>query len=327
MTLTVELVSFVVFCKTVLSLDNYRCKKWIESREHHQNVCRFLLDCRLIYKRQNFNPMLSSDHGKVSPKDSLPCWMTRNEFLLRLLYRLVLVSLVRNLQLGVTCLSLWGSNKMLLALDFEQNALCRLNTNKTGVNSIVVFLLFLYFYQVPFVMFFSWCSLKYTLRKIVKLYQKCTSVSNRGKAGKEEGSEKILLMAVSLKMGTVVEVKKVARGIQMGDIWLRMPQYLFWFQKKKVIQHHLRFLFENVYIFKLTLTISEFESDDEWAFFPGKQPVSKLLQLERDPGARDTTHQTPSPWTRQLSRPTQPQPRQHRHHGTRWEPTLTHYLA
>ena len=60
--------------------------------------------------------------------------MTRNEFLLRLLYRLVLVSLVRNLQLGVTCLSLWGSNKMLLALDFEQNAFCRLNTNKTGVN-------------------------------------------------------------------------------------------------------------------------------------------------------------------------------------------------
>ena len=159
---------------------------------------------------------------------------------------------------------------------------------------------------------------------LLKMY---TSVSNRVKAGKEEGSEKIFLMAVSLKMGTIVEVKKVARGIQMGDIWLRMPQYLFWFQKKKVVQHHLRFLFENVHIFQLTLTISEFESDDEWAFFPGKQPVSKLLQLERDPGARDTTHQTPSPWTRQLSRPTQPQPRQHRHHGTRWEPTLTHYLA
>ena len=42
-------------------------------------------------------------------------------------------------------------------------------------------------------------------------------VSNWVKAGKEEGSEKIFLMAVSLKIGTIAEVKKVARGIQMGD--------------------------------------------------------------------------------------------------------------
>ena len=140
------------------------------------------------------------------------------------------------------------------------------------------------------------------------------NVSNWVKAWKEEGSEKIFLMAVSWKIGTIAEVKKVARGIQMGD-----------FRKK--VDQHLRFLFENVYIFQLTLIISGFESDDEWAFFPWEQPVSQLLQPERDPGARDTTHQTPSPWTRQLPRPTQPQPRQHRHHGTRWEPTVTHYLA
>ena len=58
--------------------------------------------------------MLSSDQGKVSPKDSLPCWMTRNEFLLRLLYRLALVSLVRSL-------ATWCY--VSFVLEFEQNVI------------------------------------------------------------------------------------------------------------------------------------------------------------------------------------------------------------
>ena len=107
---------------------------------------------------------------------------------------------------------------MLLALDFEQNAFCCLNTNKTGVNFdsrfSVVSLLLSGTICYAFLSVFIEIYFKEDCETLIKMY---TSVSNRVKAGKEEGSEKVFLMAVSLKMGTIVEVRKVARGIQMGD--------------------------------------------------------------------------------------------------------------